>query len=115
MQLLSSQQNFITTFLLDYIKDVSVVFDISVLHGMYKEAGFTVDRNKQTDVRKLLPLSEPKGNPPLVDQSERAVNSLLGCLHYLYARTLNVIVIIGNEKKKATSLLRLLQEEYHIK
>lgn len=114
MGLLVSQQNFITTFLLDYIKNVSIVFDVSVLHNMYKEAGFTINSNKQTDVRHLLPLIPPKGNPPLADKSKNAVNSLLGSSHYLYARILNACLIIGNENKKAINLLLLLQREYHL-
>lgn len=111
--LLNSQQNYINNLQLEYIKNVAVVFDATVFHKMYVDAGFTVTNT--IDARdfpnKILP---PKGNPPLANESKDAIDNLVGTLHYLYARILSTNSNISNQKEGAIKLMRSLQVTYRL-
>lgn len=112
IQLLSSQQNFINNFIVNYINEVPEVFDAQIMHKMFKESGMNVVDNKQTNVKHIIPLIPPKGNSSLMSDDPIVRNKFLSSVHYLYARTLNVMVIIGNEKTKAERLISFLSDEY---
>ena len=110
---LSSQQEFINNLLMEYIKNVSIVFDASVFQKMYKDAGLTV--NYAYETRKFVIPDAPKNNPPLSDESKYAISALVGSMHYLYGRTIRVNGIIIYENEKAIDLIQLLKKEYHLK
>jgi hypothetical protein len=109
--LITSQQNFINNFLLEYIKNVSVVFDAAVFQKMYNH-GLTMDSSANARFQYLI--MPPDGNPALSDESKPAINALIGSIHFLYARVINMNTIISYENKKAALLIHLLQKEYHL-
>jgi hypothetical protein len=111
--LLSSQQNYIFNFLLEYTKDVSRVFDASVFHKMYTDAGLTniSDLDARNFSSIILP---PKGNPAFADDSQEAIHKLTGTLHYLYARILSTNSNIRNQKESAVDLMQFLRSEYRL-
>ena len=108
--LIASQQIFINNFQLEYIKNMYTVFDASIFQEMYSHV--TVDTS--ANARFQYKLKPPTGNPPLIDASEKSVNALIGSVHFLYGRVLNMNDIITNEKIKAIHLMQLLQNEYHL-
>ena len=110
---LSSQQDFVNKLLMEYIENVSIVFNPSVFQKMYKQAGITINFTMQP--RDFIIPDAPKNNPPLADDSKHAINALVGAMHYLYGRMgrVNGIIIIENEK--ALRLIQLLEKEYHLK
>ena len=110
---LSSQQDFVNNLLMEYIKNVSIVFDPSVFHKMYKDAGLVVNYTMQP--RSIVILDAPKDNPPLADDSSHVIDALVGSMHYLYGRMLSVIGIIKFENEKALRLMQFLEKEYHLK
>lgn len=111
--LLASQQNYINNFLLDYTRKASVVFNAAIFHQMYKAAGLTM--NSLSDARNFpLAILPPKDNPPLANESPEAVASLIGTLHYLYARILSTSSNIRNQYQSAVGLMKGLQREYHL-
>ena len=110
---LSSQQAFVNNLVLEYIKNVSIVFDPSVFHKMYKDAGLTV--NFAIQPRNVLMPDAPKDNPPLADDSRHAIDSLVGTMHYLFGRILSIMGIIKFENEKALRLMQLLEKKYHLK
>ena len=110
---LSSQQNYISNFLLDYTKKVAVVFDASVFHQMYLDAGLTL--NTSADARNFPELIRPPdGDPQLASASKNDINSLVGTLHYLYARILSTNSNIRNQHDGAIKLMEALEEEYRL-
>ena len=110
---LAWQQDFINKLQMDYIENVSVVFDAAVFQTMYKDAGMTPDFTLQTRAS-VIP-DAPKNNPPLADDSKHAIDALIGSVHYLYARTVRASGIIINENEKAIRLIKFLEKEYHLK
>jgi hypothetical protein len=111
--LLTSQQGYVNNFLLEYIKQVSVVFDASIFHQMYLDAGLTI--HTTSDARNFPSIIHPpKRNLRLANEGRDAINSLVGTLHYLYARILSMNSNIRNQCEGATALMKLLQSSYHL-
>jgi hypothetical protein len=115
VSLLESQQHFVTSFLLDYMKSVSVVFDAAVFHKMFKEAGLTLNSLLGARSYELPNIPPPEGNPPLSDTSKNAVNILIGNSHFLYGRVLSIRNFIWRKNEKTIILIQLLKKQYHIK
>ncbi len=110
---LISQQDVINKLQMEYIKNVSVVFDPSVFHQMYKDAGLSVNYTLKT--KDFIIPDAPKDNPPLADDSKNAIHTLVGSIHYLYGRLVRVNGIVIVENEKALRLIQLLEKEYHLK
>ncbi len=110
---LSSQQDFVNKLLMEYIKNVSVVFDASVFHKMYKDAGLS--ENYALKTKSFIIPDAPKDNPPLADNSKNAIHALVGSMHYMYGRLVRVNGIAIGENEKALRLIQLLEKKYHLK
>jgi hypothetical protein len=77
------------------------LFDASVFHQMM-------------DSINPLVFYEPTTNPPFVTNDPAVINEICMRFHFIYGT--HRVIMMDNErlKKKATSLIRLLQEEYHL-
>ncbi len=93
---ITSQQNFINSFQLEYIKNVYTVFDASVFQQMYSH----VVHDSSVKAKFQYALKPPTGNPPLADASEKSINALIGSVHFLYGRLLNMNDIITLKIRK---------------
>jgi hypothetical protein len=112
--LLQSQQGFIQSLLLDYIREVTAVFDGAVFHRMYLRTGLTVEDTTNAGSFKYL-LQAPEGNPPLLPPNTTAIQQLTGTLHYLYARILSTNSNIRNQRQAAIQLIASLEAQYQLK
>jgi hypothetical protein len=80
---------------------------------MYVDAGLTV--NSELDARTYPSIIHPPaGNPPLLNKSKQAISTLIGTLHYLYARILSTNSNIRNQKENALQLMQFLKSEYSL-
>jgi hypothetical protein len=111
--LLQSQQAFIQSLLLDYIHDVTKVFDPIVFHSMYLRTGLTVTDTTDASAFKHI-LQAPEGNPPLLPENTAAIHQLTGTLHYLYARILSTNSNIRNQQRGAAQLIENLTALYQL-
>lgn len=113
--LLKSQQDFIYNLLLQYIRDVSFVLNPVEFHKMYVRTGLTVDDTADASTFKSI-LLPPIDNPSLVvPENKQAIRSLIGTLHYLYARILSTNSNIRNQGRAAQQLMGFLIDKYNFK
>lgn len=110
---LQTQQNYIFSLLLQYIKDINEVFDPVVFHQMYKDAGRTVYDSTDASTFRYL-LHEPK-NKVSVRTDPQAIRNLTNTLHYLYARILSTNSNVRNQRLGAAELMDFLLDTYDLK
>jgi hypothetical protein len=110
---LQSQQQYIFNLLLQYIRDVSEVFDPAVFHQMYHYSGLnpldTSDASTHGNV-----LTVPALNNPMVSSDKQSLQKLTGTIHYLYARILSTNSNIRNQKRSAAELMAFLLKSYKL-
>ncbi|HSK11563.1 MAG TPA: hypothetical protein VK907_00030, partial [Phnomibacter sp.] len=111
---LQSQQQYIFNLLLQYIRDVSDVFDPAVFHQMYHDAGLhPMDTTDASTHRHVFHL--PSIPHPAITQDRAAIQKLTGTLHYLYARILSTNSNVRNQQRGAAGLMEILLDAYHLR
>ncbi|MCU0405302.1 MAG: hypothetical protein MUE99_12230 [Chitinophagaceae bacterium] len=110
---LQSQQQYIFNLLLQYIRDVSEVFDPAVFHKMYHTAGLRSSDTSDASTHRNL-FSLPEIEQPNMSKDPQAIRRLSGTIHYLYARILSTNSNVRNQKKSAAALMHFLIKKYQL-
>jgi hypothetical protein len=98
------QQNaVIEQLMFNYFSSVSKVFDASVFQKLVNDPRF-----------KFPYFPRPKDNPALASASKADITELVGSTHYLYSREKFVSLSARPLMDQATSLIKMLQKEYHM-
>ena len=101
---LSFQNDYIHDLVIEYFRNVSVVFDGTVFQKMWNAAG----------LHPLDSLKPPQGNPPLADENKSSISRLIASMHFWYARIAVIRNTIATQNNKAIRLIKPLQEEYNL-
>ena len=88
-----------SAFLMDYRDIMAKIFDIRVFHTM---------------VKTYPEIRMPAGNAPLFREDKQLINELLIKVHIAKRNKLGSVVYLNQLKTKATNLITLIKNEYHL-